>query len=78
VIFGTPPNHTSAKMSKEDTERLQAIIDGGPLGVNLDLDISTGKLTWGCVKCGAALLAFTEPCYNGATFPGCKEDRDEL
>lgn len=65
-------------MNSEDTKRLQSIIDGPPLGVNLNLDIKTGKLTWGCIQCGAAPLAFTVGCYNGANFPGCKEHRNDL
>ena len=73
--FGNTRTHTSAKMSKEDTERLQAILDGPAFGINLDYDLSTGKVMWGCTNCGATLLAFTAPCYNGFEFPGCKDKK---
>lgn len=72
---GTQSLGSASQMSKEDARRLQAIIDGGPSGANLDLNPTTGKLTWGCANCGTAPLPFSKGCSNGAMFPGCKENR---
>ncbi len=62
-------------MTPEDVRRLQELLDSkNNTGVNLDLNPSTGKLTWGCVRCDAALILLADKCEGGSYFPGrrCK------
>ena len=66
-------------MAPEDVKKLQALLDSktNP-GVNLDLNPTTGKLTWGCVHCGTAPVLLEDKCTGGSFFPGnrCKERKN--
>jgi hypothetical protein len=62
----------------EDAERLQKMLDSkNHTGVNLDLDMKTRKLTWGCRYCGTAPVLLADKCGGGAYFPGqrCSKNR---
>lgn len=66
-------------VSPEDANRLQKMLDSkNHTGVNLDYDVRTRKLKWGCRHCGTTQVLLADKCSGGAYFPGlrCSENRN--
>lgn len=51
-------------MRKEDADKIQKVLDTpSKKGVNINYDLQSRDVDWGCVQCGATLLSLDEECF---------------